>query len=68
MLISLPCFSGGPLVVGGVQFGVISWGRNCAQRNFPGVNARVPVFIDWIRQNNRFLKNEKGGNYTFRRE
>jgi len=40
--------SGGPLVVGNVLHGLVSWGYGCAQPNFPGVNARVAHYRDWI--------------------
>ena len=48
--------SGGPLVIKGVdsdgesdvQVGVVSWGIGCANRNFPGVYARVSRAYDWI--------------------
>ncbi len=48
--------SGGPLVIKGgdsdgesdVQVAVVSWGIGCANRNFPGVYARVSRAYDWI--------------------
>ena len=46
--------SGGPLVVRHgnsrryVQVGVVSWGKNCALRGFPGIYTRVSKYIDWI--------------------
>ncbi|XP_028159088.1 trypsin, alkaline C-like [Ostrinia furnacalis] len=42
--------SGGPLFHHGVVVGVCSWGRGCAQPQFPGVNTRVSRYTDWIRQ------------------
>jgi len=41
--------SGGALVANGVQVGIVSWARGCAQPNFPTVFARVAVFRNWIR-------------------
>lgn len=43
--------SGGPMVVRGVQVGIVSFGRECAAPNQPSVYARVPFFISWIRRN-----------------
>lgn len=44
--------SGGPLIykVGGrfKQIGIVSWGRECAKENQPGVYAYVPNYISWI--------------------
>lgn len=39
--------SGGPLVADGVQVGIVSWGRPCAE-GYPDVYTRVSSFIDWI--------------------
>ncbi|XP_037301227.1 trypsin, alkaline A-like [Manduca sexta] len=43
--------SGGPLYHNGVVVGVCSWGEECALARFPGVNARVSRFANWIRNN-----------------
>ncbi|XP_049301265.1 trypsin-1-like [Anopheles funestus] len=51
--------SGGPLQLtkseSGQQqiVGVVSWGKACAQRNYPGVYARVTRFVSWIRRQSR---------------
>ncbi|XP_074552507.1 chymotrypsin-like protease CTRL-1 [Halichoeres trimaculatus] len=46
--------SGGPLVCKNgtvwVESGVVSFGRGCAQANFPGVYARVSRYQTWISQ------------------
>ncbi|KAJ0182338.1 hypothetical protein K1T71_001707 [Dendrolimus kikuchii] len=43
--------SGGPLYHNRVVVGVCSWGRGCAQAQFPGVNARVSRYTSWIQAN-----------------
>ena len=40
--------SGGPLVLGDTQVGVVSWGIGCADPKFPGVYAHVSKAYDWI--------------------
>jgi secreted trypsin-like serine protease len=47
--------SGGPLVrVSGGKatvIGVVSFGQGCADKNIPGVYARVTSFLGWIKAN-----------------
>ncbi|XP_053660394.1 trypsin [Anopheles marshallii] len=49
--------SGGPLQVLNTKLnhyelvGVVSWGRACAQKNFPGVYTRVSQYLHWINRN-----------------
>uniref|UniRef100_A0A0P5AAG3 Gly d 3 n=2 Tax=Daphnia magna TaxID=35525 RepID=A0A0P5AAG3_9CRUS len=40
--------SGGPMMVGGVQVGITSFGRGCADPNFAGVYTRVTRYVSWI--------------------
>ncbi|XP_028617785.1 complement factor I [Grammomys surdaster] len=45
--------SGGPLVCKDVNnvtyvWGIVSWGENCGQPEFPGVYTRVANYFDWI--------------------
>ena len=40
--------SGGPLIKGAEQIGVVSWGISCASDSFPGVYARVSSAYKWI--------------------
>jgi secreted trypsin-like serine protease len=46
--------SGGPMVVHTsrdrwIQIGIVSWGKGCALKDYPGVYTRVSAFGDWIR-------------------
>ncbi|CAG9787074.1 unnamed protein product [Diatraea saccharalis] len=44
--------SGGPLLLSQPHYtivGVVSWGRGCARRGYPGVYSRVDRFLPWLR-------------------
>ncbi|KAJ8976744.1 hypothetical protein NQ317_004296 [Molorchus minor] len=40
--------SGGPVVVGRLLTGLISWGNGCARPNTPAVNTNIPSMRQWI--------------------
>ncbi|XP_058464001.1 trypsin-like [Malaya genurostris] len=42
--------SGGPLVCNGVQYGIVSYGKACAEPNHPGLYTDVYHYVDWIRR------------------
>lgn len=41
--------SGGPLVYKKKLVGVVSWGKGCANRMYPGVYASIPYLSAWVR-------------------
>ena len=47
--------SGGPLTTlargRSVLVGVVSWGRECARPQWPGVYSKVDTVLEWIREN-----------------
>ncbi|XP_066977581.1 trypsin-1-like [Macrobrachium rosenbergii] len=47
--------SGGPLILQENQkfvvIGVVSWGKSCGQKEFPGVYTSVNLFLGWIQEN-----------------
>ncbi|XP_047545974.1 trypsin, alkaline B-like [Vanessa atalanta] len=43
--------SGGPLLHNNVIVGIVSFGGNCGQPQYPGVFARVSRYTSWIRSN-----------------
>lgn len=42
--------SGGPLTVDGILTGVVSWGRGCGVKGYPGVYTRVSNYTGWIHE------------------
>ncbi|KAL7307282.1 hypothetical protein TKK_0000477 [Trichogramma kaykai] len=40
--------SGGPLVIGKRLAGIISWGLDCAQPDYPGAYTEIAAYRDWI--------------------
>ncbi|XP_054152828.1 mite allergen Der p 3-like [Oppia nitens] len=42
--------SGGPIKYQNTLVGIVSWGADCAQPNYPGAYERVGLFRDWIKQ------------------
>lgn len=41
--------SGGPMAINGTLEGIVSFGKGCADSDFPGVYSRVAIARDWIR-------------------
>ncbi|CAG9853607.1 unnamed protein product [Phyllotreta striolata] len=43
--------SGGPMIIGNKQYGIVSYGARDCPSGYPGVYARVDRFLDWIENN-----------------
>lgn len=43
--------SGGPLAVGGIQVGLVSFGYTDCEAGMPSVFTRLSEYRDWIREN-----------------
>lgn len=42
--------SGGPVVKDGIQYGVVSWGKACADPRYPNVYSKVSYERIWIKE------------------
>ena len=40
--------SGGPAVLKGKLVGIITWGKKCASKKYPGIYTRVDKYYKWI--------------------
>lgn len=51
--VNAPCYgdSGGPGVINGTLFGVISFGGGCGNQLIPAVYTFVPKYYNWILEN-----------------
>lgn len=52
--------SGGPLICNKKLSGIVSWGKGCALPKFPGVYVSIPMYLEWIEQTLKEIKNENG--------
>jgi Trypsin len=57
--------SGSPLIQNGIVVGLVSFGRECALPNFPGVYTRISNLTDWIRQGICDLSDDPFSDCTF---
>ncbi|KAF7281461.1 hypothetical protein GWI33_004750 [Rhynchophorus ferrugineus] len=46
--------SGGPLVCNNSLIGIVSFGKGCARKDYPGVYTKVANYIKWIENNSDF--------------
>lgn len=56
--------SGGPMTIVNaqgtpIQVGIVSWGKGCGFRGFPGVYTRAAMHIEWIRAAKRLPENQR---------
>lgn len=56
--------SGGPMTIVNaqgipIQVGIVSWGKGCGYRGFPGVYTRVAMHIEWIRSAKRLPEDQR---------
>lgn len=47
--------SGGPLVQGNKLVGIVSWGKGCADRRYPGVYTNVAALRKWIIKKSKMI-------------
>lgn len=40
--------AGGPVFLGNIIIGIVSWGQRCGDADFPGVATSVSSFTNWI--------------------
>ena len=43
--------SGGPMTWNDVHVGIVSWGRGCALKGYPGVYSQTDAFLEFIGEN-----------------
>ena len=43
--------SGGPMTWNNVHVGIVSWGRGCALKGYPGVYSQTDAFLEFIGEN-----------------
>lgn len=58
--------SGGPVTIGNILIGLVSWGYGCARKGYPGVHTQISYFHEWI-VNNTATRITKAQLIPFRR-
>ena len=43
--------SGGPMTWNNIHVGIVSWGRGCALKGYPGVYSQTDAFLEFIGEN-----------------